>query len=57
MKKLLALILVCLMLATLSASAFADTQNGELLDIAQVMVKAAMNKAEEINVPMVITVM
>ena len=57
MKKLLALVLVCLMLATLSVTAFADTQNGELLDIAQVMVKAAMNKAEEINVPMVITVM
>ena len=46
MKKMIALLLVCLLLATLSVTAFADTQNGELLDIAQVMVKAAMNKAE-----------
>ena len=60
MKKLFAMILVCMMLMTLCTTAFADapaTANGELLDIAQVMVKAAMNKAEEINVPMVITVM
>ena len=59
MKKLFALVLACLMLATLCGTAFADAEvkNGELLDIAQVMVKAAMNKAEEINVPMVITVM
>ena len=60
MKKVFSMVLVCLMLLTLCATAFADepaVANGELLDIAQVMVKAAMNKAEEINVPMVITVM
>ena len=60
MKKLLAMVLVCLMLMTVCGMAFAEeptTANGELLDIAQVMVKAAMNKAEEIKVPMVITVM
>ncbi len=61
MKKLLAMVLVCLMVLSFSCVAFADdapaVANGELLDIAQVMVKAAMNKAEEINVPMVITVM
>ena len=60
MKKVFSMVLACLMLLTLCATAFADepaVANGELLDIAQVMVKAAMNKAEEINVPMVITVM
>ncbi len=54
------MVLVCLMLLSVYCAAFADgpaVANGELLDIAQIMVKAAMNKAEEINVPMVITVM
>lgn len=61
MKKLFAMLLICMMLMMLCGTAFAEeapaVANGELLDIAQVMVKAAMNKAEEINVPMVITVM
>ena len=61
MKKLFAMLLICTMLMMLCGTAFAEeapaVANGELLDIAQVMVKAAMNKAEEINVPMVITVM
>ena len=62
MKRKIALFLAVLMLMSVSlcGTAFADepeVKNGELLDIAQVMVKAAMNKAEEIKVPMVITVM
>ena len=61
MKKLFAMLLICMMLMMLCGTAFAEeapaVANGELLDIAQIMVKAAMNKAEEINVPMVITVM
>ena len=62
MKKGLAMLLAMIMLMSVSlcGTAFADgpeVKNGELLDIAQVMVKAAMNKAEEIKVPMVITVM
>ena len=60
MKKLLGMLLMCTMLTAFCTGAFAEepaVKNGELLDIAQVMVKAAMNKAEEINVPMVITVM
>ena len=60
MKKILGMLLMCTMLTAFCTGAFAEepaVANGELLDIAQVMVKAAMNKAEEINVPMVITVM
>ncbi len=42
----------------MSASAAAPkAANGELLDSAQEMVKAAMNKADELKVPMVITIM
>lgn len=60
MRKLLGMLLGCAMLATVSTAALAEeasVKNGELLDAAQVMVKASMNKAEEIDVPMVITVM
>ena len=52
MKKLLGMLLMCTMLTAFCTGAFAEepaVKNGELLDIAQVMVKAAMNKAEEIN--------
>ena len=59
----LAWLLICVMLVGIFAcgvSAAAEapaTANGELLDAALIMVKGAQNKAEEINVPMVITVM
>lgn len=61
MKRRIALLLVCLMLVSstffLTASADEGVKNGELLDAAEIMVVAAMNKAQEIKVPMVITVM
>ena len=68
MKKKLAFLMALVMIFTSSMTVFAAKKedkkkeepkvaNGELLDIGEKMVKAAMNKAEEIEVPMVITVM
>ena len=60
MKKLMTILAMCMMLAMMCGAVSAEeaaVRNGELLDIAQVMGKASMNKAEEINVPMVIAVM
>lgn len=67
MKKKVALLLSMILIICCSTTAFAEkkekkseepaVQNGELLDIGLNMVKAAMNKAEEIEVPMVITIM
>ena len=54
---LIASLVVSIFACGITASAETTTANGELLDAALIMVAGAQNKAEEIKVPMVISVM